>query len=446
MAYSLYQLLWFFLLYSFLGWCAGVAAAALRKHAFINTGFLNLPLCPIYGAAAVLFSIFLPELSENLFFLFLGGMVLSAFLTFVTGFLLERIFHRKWWDFTRHRFQFEGYISVPLLALWGALAVLCIRFGDPLLARLLGLMPRSVGKPVLLAVYLLIALDFLLSLVSVLQLRFRLKRLAGLEEDFRNISSNFGNAITGRIQRRVMHAYPNLEAQDISGTRQEEEARPKVFAQGCCFHKLVWLFVIAAFLGDLIEMVFCRITMGWWMSRSSVVWGPFSVVWGLGGVMLTAVLYKYKDKSDGTIFLAGTILGGAYEYVCSVFTELVFGTIFWDYSHLPFNLGGRINLLYCFFWGIVAVVWLKFIYPFLSRLIEKIPVRAGRIGTWVLVVFMVCNMALSSLALARYSQRQTEPDAPVNAVTAFLDQRFPDERMERIYPKAKIVEEPEDAS
>ncbi len=193
-------------------------------------------------------------------------------------------------------------------------------------------------------------------------------------------------------------------------------------------------------------MVFCRITMGWWMSRSSVVWGPFSVVWGLGGVMLTAVLYKYKDKSDGTIFLAGTILGGAYEYVCSVFTELVFGTIFWDYSHLPFNLGGRINLLYCFFWGIVAVVWLKFIYPFLSGLIEKLPVRAGRIGTWVLVVFMVCNMALSSLALARYSQRQTEPDAPVNAVTAFLDQRFSDERMERIYPKAKIVEEPEDAS
>ncbi len=217
MAYSLYQLLWFFLLYSFLGWCAGVAAAALRKHAFINTGFLNLPLCPIYGAAAVLFSIFLPELSENLFFLFLGGTVLSAFLTFVTGFLLERIFHRKWWDFTRHRFQFEGYISVPLLALWGALAVLCIRFGDPLLARLLDLMPRSVGRPILLAVYLLIALDFLLSLVSVLQLRFRLKRLAGLEEDFRNISSNFGNAITGRIQRRVMHAYPNLEPAQAAG-------------------------------------------------------------------------------------------------------------------------------------------------------------------------------------------------------------------------------------
>ena len=44
-------------------------------------------------------------------------------------------------------------------------------------------------------------------------------------------------------------------------------------------------------------------------------------------------------------------LGGAYEYLCSVFTELVFGKVFWDYSWMPFNLGGRINLLYCFFWG-----------------------------------------------------------------------------------------------
>ena len=119
MTYSAYELLWFFLIYSFLGWCAGVAAEALRKRAFINTGFLTLPFCPVYGVGAVVFSIFLPELRGSLFFLFLEGAVISAFLTFVTGFLLERIFRRKWWDFTQSRFQFEGYISVPLLAVWG---------------------------------------------------------------------------------------------------------------------------------------------------------------------------------------------------------------------------------------------------------------------------------------------------------------------------------------
>lgn len=66
---------------------------------------------------------------------------------------------------------------------------------------------------------------------------------------------------------------------------------------------------------------------------------PSPLVWGLGCVLLTALLYKYKDRSDRYIFLAGTVLGGAYEYSCSVFTELVFGTVFWDYSHIPFNLG-----------------------------------------------------------------------------------------------------------
>lgn len=178
------------------------------------------------------------------------------------------------------------------------------------------------------------------------------------------------------------------------------------------------------------------------MSRSSVIYGPFSIVWGLGCMLLTAILYRMKDKSDFYIFIAGTVLGGAYEYVCSVFTELVFGTIFWDYSGFAFNLGGRINLLYCFFWGIAAVVWMKWIYPFLSRLIEKLPIRAGKILCNGLLVFMIFNCLLSSLALARYTQRNTQPAGEQQAVSVldeFLDAHYTDERMERIYPNAKIV-------
>ena len=136
----------------------------------------------------------------------------------------------------------------------------------------------------------------------------------------------------------------------------------------------------------------------------------------------------------------GTVLGGAYEYICSVFTELVFGTVFWDYSHLPFNLGGRINLLFCFFWGIAAVVWLKLCYPRLSGLIERLPIRLGKRLTWIMIVFMVINILVSALALARYTQRHTMPDAPPTALSQLLDQRFPDERMEHIYPNAKLVD------
>ena len=194
------------------------------------------------------------------------------------------------------------------------------------------------------------------------------------------------------------------------------------------------------------------------MSRSSVVYGPFSIVWGLGCACITALLYRYRDSGDRHLFIAGTLLGGAYEYICSVFTEMVFGTIFWDYSGFAFNLGGRINLLYCFFWGIAAVVWFKMLYPKLSEWIEKIPMKIGKIVSNVLILFMIFNMGISALALARYTERNTSEavteaneayttvvnDSTPNATGSFkfwLDKHFPDERMERIYPNAKIVED-----
>ena len=128
-------------------------------------------------------------------------------------------------------------------------------------------------------------------------------------------------------------------------------------------------------------------------------------------------------------------LGGAYEYICSVFTEMVFGKVFWDYSHLRFNLGGRINLLYCFFWGIAAVVWIKGIYPVISKWIEKIPVKIGKILTWFVIIFMCCNIVVSSLALIRSTQRSQGVPAE-QKWQKVLDERFDDERLERIYPNA----------
>lgn len=92
------------------------------------------------------------------------------------------------------------------------------------------------------------------------------------------------------------------------------------------------------FFGDITETIFCRLTDGVWMSRSSVVWGPFSIVWGLGAAFLTVLLYKYRDRDRFFLFAVGTLLGGVYEYFCSVFTEIVFGKVFWDYSDIPFNI------------------------------------------------------------------------------------------------------------
>lgn len=440
MEYTTYQLLWFFLVYAFLGWLGETALAAARKGRLINRGFLSAPFSPVYGLASVLFALFLPELREDPIFLFLLGMILATALELATGVFLERIFRQKWWDYSDERWNFQGYICLKYSLIWGVLAVLSLFVFNPLLTRLIALIPRPLGNLLLLILFILLTVDFLGSWAALVQLNGALKEPTEISRRWKRISNALDNAVTRYIQRRMARAYPNLEKERIRAQRKAAPVQvSQVFAAGCSFYKLACLFFIGAFLGDIIETIFCRLTAGVWMSRSSVVYGPFSIVWGFGAVLLTAILYRYRDRSDSFVFLFGTVLGGAYEYICSVLSELVFGTVFWDYSHLPFNLGGRINLLYCFFWGIAAVVWLKLCYPRLSKLIEKLPMRVGKILTWVLIVFMAINMLISALALGRYTQRNTTPDPEPTALGQLLDQHFPDERMERIYPNAIIV-------
>lgn len=445
MEYTLNHYIWLFFIYSFIGWCVEVCWSAICRRRFVNRGFVSSPLCPIYGVGAVLFAVFLPELTKNPFFLFLGGLLLATMLEYATGMIMERIFKKKLWDYSHIKHNLSGYVCVRYSLLWGALALVTMLFVNPVLCGMLDMIPRPISLVVQWTGAILLILDIITTSMAILGMEITAKRLSQLSEGMHHTSKLLENKLTVSIQKRMQKSFPSIDrehmVEDFKKKTQETSVEKKVFAQGCSFYKLVCLFFIGAFLGDITETIFCLVTMGVLMSRSSVVWGPFSIVWGLGCALLTLFLYRYRNKSDRYIFAAGTLLGGIYEYVCSVFTELVFGTVFWDYSGFAFNLGGRINLLYCFFWGIAAVVWLKLIYPRLSRLIEMLPCRQGRILCNCMVVFMIINMVVSSLALARYTERNTTPEtAEENALTAFLDARFPDERMERIYPNAVIVD------
>ena len=434
-SYHVYQLLWIFFVYSFIGWCGEAAMAAVRRHKFVNRGFVSGPLCPVYGAGAAAVAVFLPELHDRLFFLFLGGMIVTTFVEYLTGRLLELIFHRKWWDYSDEKFNLDGYVCLKNSAIWGLCSVLMICFFDPLLCRLIDLIPRLAGNILLWILGVLLVIDAVGSGIAVLGLKKKQSRITQITEELHKTSKLLENALTTRIQKRMVSAFPNIEGTEGAGVKTKEER----FARGCGFFKLASLFILGAFLGDIVETVFCLVTTGRLMSRSSLVFGPFSIVWGLACALLTWILYRYRDKSDRYIFVFGTVLGGAYEYVCSVFTEMAFGTVFWDYSEIPFNLGGRINLLYCFFWGIAAVVWMKGVYPFLSRWIEKLPARMGKVVCSVLLVLLAADMLVSALALARYSERQAGK-AEQTAVGQALDEFFPDGFIEKRYENLKLTD------
>lgn len=424
-----YQMMGLFFLYSLAGWILEVVVAAAHRRQFVNRGVLSGPLCCIYGFAALAVTIGLQELKDRWVFLFLGAAIVCSFVEWVTGRLLEKLYHRKWWDYSGRKGSIDGYVCLSSAALWGAAGVVGLKFVNPLLMQLLRWVPTVVLTVVIWVGVGLLVADAVGSYLAILKLPERWRSVEEIHSRLLAGTVKISNWITGRVQHRMEKAYPAI--------RGEAVAKPKaqVFAQGCGFYKLALLFLVGGLLGDITETIFCRVTAGVWMSRSSVVWGPFSIVWGLAIMLATMILYNYREKSDGFLFVLGTVLGGAYEYLCSVFTELVFGVVFWDYSDIPFNLGGRINLLFCFFWGIAAVVWLKKLYPRLSNLIERLPMRLGKVLTWCLIVFMVCNIAVSVLALARQEGRANDRPA-TNAVTLWLDDHYDDAVMQRIYPNS----------
>lgn len=437
MVYTGYELVWMFLIYSFLGWCLEVIYAVFGRKKFVNRGFLNGILCPVYGFSMVFMLVFMHSLRGYWFYLFLGCMIIGTVTELITGLALEKIFHLRLWNYTGKRFQAGGYICFTAALTWGFLGFLVIEFINPFLLMVVRRIPGIPGMILLIVTMVILAADTVTTTAALLKIKNQNLAFAEIAEGFTQASKSLEGFIVRVVRRRVKHAFPGLEEQEAEERRLERERRKTIFAYGCSFYKVFWIFMLGAFLGDLAETVFCRYSMGRWMSRSSVVYGAFSLVWGFGVAGITVLLYRYRNFEDRYIFLAGTLLGGAYEYICSVFTELVFGTVFWDYSKIPFNLGGRINLLFCFFWGIAAWVWMKLLYPRVSQWIEKIPKKAGVWVTNLVFTFMVVNVLLSGLALGRYSERATGISAE-NDFAVWIDERFPDERMERIYPSAKI--------
>ena len=421
------ELLWLFFVYSFLGWTLETVLAAFKQKRFVNKGVVNLPFCILYGGEAMFITIFCRELHG--IWLYIGSAILITVFKWIAGALIEKIYHERWWDYTKRRWNIGGYVSLIDSAFFGMVAVVMMKWGNRLFTAAFGMIPKRLRTIFLWTMVVLLLADMATTFLSFCGKEHKMRLLMKLEHRFTKFTDGLSRKIYSYIDRRLKKAYPETKKVEIS------EKSDTVFAEGCCFYKIVWLFLIGSFIGDITETIFCRITAGTWMSRSSVVWGAFSIVWGFAIAMATILLHKYRDKPDRTLFFAGTFLGGAYEYICSVFTEIVFGKVFWDYSHLRFNLGGRINLLFCFFWGIAAVVWIKGIYPVLAGFIEKIPVKIGKVLSWVAILFMCCNVVVSSLALIRSSQRSAGVPAD-KQWQKVLDERFDDERLMRIYPNA----------
>ena len=138
------------------------------------------------------------------------------------------------------------------------------------------------------------------------------------------------------------------------------------------FKRLLAYFAVYSFLGFIVETIFGILTKGVLESRQSCLFGPFCCIYGLGAAIMIPGLQPFK-KSNWALFFAGAVEGSVIEYVISWIGEVIFQIKWWDYSNMPFNINGRITLIFTVFWGLLALCLVRFINPYIETGINKLP-------------------------------------------------------------------------
>ena len=449
----LLDLLWYFVIFSFFGWVASSFRSLLLEKKFSNNGFLTSPFCPMYGFSAVICYTALKPFENSKLILFIGSTLILSALMVVVGVLVEKTLKFKPRDVSSSKFSIGNYITFPYALFLGLLGMLLVGLIIPVLRTAVEAIPFWVSLILVLCFCGIIVIDYVFSMITTIRLLRRIAKLKNSSElmdkgatevEIQELEENYNRLFTENILRkRLAHAYPDLThmayVKQINAKIEEikqdnmkeytqtfESKEDKPFAYGFCFTKLFYLCEIGSFIGAILDTVWAFCVDGHFEMRVGMVYGPFIPVYGGGACFLTAALYKLYKLNDTLVFVISAFVGAGFEYFCSWLQEQMFGTVSWDYSDTPFNLDGRTNLMYALIWGFLGLVWVRYLYPWTAKLIEKIPKRAGAIITTFLIVFMAFNGFMSVTATARWTQR-TEGVPASNSFEEYLDEKFDNE-------------------
>ena len=185
MEYSFLEIIIYFITYSFLGWVMESIFRSISEKKIINTGFLKGPFCPIYGVGAIIMLLFLKRFSDNLTVLFIVSVVVLTIWEYLVGVLLEKLFHTKYWDYSKNKFNFQGRICLTNSIFWGILGVVFVKYIHPAIENLI----EKIDVRILIFVYsilgIVILVDMITSIVKVKNIKVTLEKIEKLNNEIR---------------------------------------------------------------------------------------------------------------------------------------------------------------------------------------------------------------------------------------------------------------------
>ena len=230
---------WFFL-YGCIGWCVEVVYAAVKVHKLVNRGFLCGPICPIYGFGMVglVYSVQLIPLpdsgSMSAVSIFFIGMVLTTAIELVGGWVLYKLYHIRWWDYSKMKYNLGGYICPQFSLLWGLGSVLMIKVVHPLLARGSNPMPFRVMLILDIVLLIIFVVDVIVSTAAAIGLNKYLSEIDELRARLRVTSDKLTTVLgTGAMtadtvldEQKLLLALAKLEGRENAAElRAEATAR-----------------------------------------------------------------------------------------------------------------------------------------------------------------------------------------------------------------------------
>ena len=212
---SIYYSILYFFVYGFLGWCTEVIFAAFKQHRFVNRGFLNGPICPIYGVGVTLVIPCLEAFQSNLLLLYISSVILVTVLEGVTGWAMDKLFHNKWWDYSKLPFNIGGYVCLLFSLIWGVACVFIVYFVHPLIHQVLSLIPHTAGIALIAILGIALLSDMIVTTSAIVKFNQYLELLKHITDELHAISNQIG----AELYQNVMHV---LDMQESSRQKLDD--------------------------------------------------------------------------------------------------------------------------------------------------------------------------------------------------------------------------------
>lgn len=218
MYYNAGQWMLFFYIYCFLGWLWESTYVSVRRREWVNRGFMHGPFLPIYGSGAIVILFTTLAFRENLWMIYLLGMISATILEYFTGAAMEKLFHVRYWDYTGHRFNLKGRVCLSVSLGWGLFSVLLVKFIHPVVENLVIAVPPTIADIAALSLTAVTAADAAVSFNEAMDLKVMLTRLAESNDELR------------RLQKRIDFAAV-LAEDDIRRFREKQYEKKRKFKE-----------------------------------------------------------------------------------------------------------------------------------------------------------------------------------------------------------------------